>query len=481
MILNDEERMGKIQTVVEKTKKWLTHEICSGRSGKTRKLYDIQRKIKSHNSRNGQHRVVRVGTDDQNCPVLFMLETLAGRSDRLCLWRLPSIWWRNNNKDQSQIPSLARVNCSRGKKHGETQWQQDHWKAVDARRGALKHNKDTIVIRWQEDEKYRNSQQAHEMDRRILPILGLPHDDRHLLHSTVASEAPVREHHLVGVPRWGSSSWTNESKKRFETHSENSRKSLTRTRTTKFRHSEERENEAKTIRWSTASRNGMDESKLENLFHATFPLHHLQKIGSNTNIKTLNCANSKTPNGKITSGEITRCGKSESYSLFCKTDVAATLQDSCAIVDFFKEFRSQERANPLQATGGEDRTLRRTHILLGLFLCSALDSTLHTYMRACGSSQTRDMIWTCCILARLLKSHPISQHVSHNASRHAWPISSFCTPPQTTPDSLLTGIRRTPCATPLAGMLYGHLAESSISSHRSNVLDLQRDCGLLAL
>ena len=42
-------------------------------------------------------------------------------------------------------------------------------------------------------------------------------------------------------------------------------------------------------------------------------------------------------------------------------------------------------------------------------------------------------------------------------------FSSFCsTPPQTTPDSLLlTGIRRTPCATLPGGMLYGHLSESS--------------------
>ena len=38
------------------------------------------------------------------------------------------------------------------KKHGETQWQQDHWKAMDARRGAWKHNEGTIAIRWQEDE-----------------------------------------------------------------------------------------------------------------------------------------------------------------------------------------------------------------------------------------------------------------------------------------------------------------------------------------
>ena len=42
-------------------------------------------------------------------------------------------------------------------------------------------------------------------------------------------------------------------------------------------------------------------------------------------------------------------------------------------------------------------------------------------------------------------------------------FSSFCSsPPQTTPSSLLlTGIRGTFCATPLAGMQFGHLAESS--------------------
>ena len=44
------------------------------------------------------------------------------------------------------------------------------------------------------------------------------------------------------------------------------------------------------------------------------------------------------------------------------------------------------------------------------------------------------------------------------------PFPSFCfTPPQTTPNSLLlTGIRRPPCAPPPAGMLVGHLAESSL-------------------
>ena len=56
---------------------------------------------------------------------------------------------------------FARVDRSRSKKHDETQWQQDHWKAVDAKRGAKTHDKATNTIRWQQDEKYRNSQLAH--------------------------------------------------------------------------------------------------------------------------------------------------------------------------------------------------------------------------------------------------------------------------------------------------------------------------------
>ena len=129
-----------------------------------------------------------------------------------------------------------------------------------------RHNSNQVARGW----KISKFSASPWMDRGILPILGLSHDDRHLLHRTRASEAPVREHHHVGVQRWGSSSWTNECKKRFQTHCENSRKSSIRTRTTEFTNSEERENEAKTIRWNIASRIRMDESKFEDLFLATF-------------------------------------------------------------------------------------------------------------------------------------------------------------------------------------------------------------------
>ena len=37
------------------------------------------------------------------------------------------------------------------------------------------------------------------MDRGILPIPGPPHDDRHLVHRTLAPEALVRKHHHAGI------------------------------------------------------------------------------------------------------------------------------------------------------------------------------------------------------------------------------------------------------------------------------------------
>ena len=56
---------------------------------------------------------------------------------------------------------FARINRPKGKKCCESQWPQHQWKVVDATRGAHKRGHDTITIRWQRDDKYRNSQLAH--------------------------------------------------------------------------------------------------------------------------------------------------------------------------------------------------------------------------------------------------------------------------------------------------------------------------------
>ena len=55
----------------------------------------------------------------------------------------------------------AAVTLSRGKKHGHNQWQMDHAKAVDVKRGVRRRGRHTSVLsRWQNDETYRASQLA---------------------------------------------------------------------------------------------------------------------------------------------------------------------------------------------------------------------------------------------------------------------------------------------------------------------------------
>ena len=109
-----------------------------------------------------------------------------------------------HTKDQSQIPGCdcpLLLCTSELLKRKKTQRNSVAKRPLESN-GCPKRSKkdqDSIVIGWQEDEKYRNSQKAHGWTR-ILPILEPPHDDRHLLHRTLAPEALVREHHHVGMP-----------------------------------------------------------------------------------------------------------------------------------------------------------------------------------------------------------------------------------------------------------------------------------------
>ena len=41
---------------------------------------------------------------------------------------------------------LARVNRARGKKHGDQQWKEDQWKAIDAKKGARNHNDHPSIL-----------------------------------------------------------------------------------------------------------------------------------------------------------------------------------------------------------------------------------------------------------------------------------------------------------------------------------------------
>ena len=64
--------------------------------------------------------------------------------------------------DRIRTAFAASVVISRGKKSGHNPWQQDHHKAMDAKRGVLKRSKYiSILDRWQNDEVYRASHLLH--------------------------------------------------------------------------------------------------------------------------------------------------------------------------------------------------------------------------------------------------------------------------------------------------------------------------------
>ena len=82
---------------------------------------------------------------------------------------------------------------------------------------------------------------------------------------------------------------------------------------------------------------------------------------------------------------------------------------------------------------------------------------LHTHMRV-----TQDVHRSCVVPVRTLKSstHSIFHRPLFDVLD---PCPSCCsTPPPSTPTALpMSGIRRSPCATPHGGLLFGYLAEST--------------------
>ena len=89
------------------------------------------------------------------------------------------------------------LECNGCLKRSKKEWRRLHCDQVARRRKVSTFSKSS----W--------------MDRRILPIPGPPHDDRHLLQRTMAPEAPVRKDHRAGMQWWWSPSWTDASAKRF--------------------------------------------------------------------------------------------------------------------------------------------------------------------------------------------------------------------------------------------------------------------------
>ena len=56
---------------------------------------------------------------------------------------------------------FVKTDDSRGARCGQSQWQYNHWKAKDANRHAERKKHRTVVLRWQNVERCRNSRKVY--------------------------------------------------------------------------------------------------------------------------------------------------------------------------------------------------------------------------------------------------------------------------------------------------------------------------------
>ena len=183
VILKDYERMGKSVKSVEER---LRHEIYWGdlRKPESSLIFSEEHSRIIHEM--GNIKLDELEQMSQHYPPPFMLQAFA--------WGMTIL---STCHVSMAFHHLVRVNGSRGKKHGETPWEQDHWKVMDAKRGAKKRDKDTNTIRWQQDEEYRISKQAHGWTEEYYRYLkysatmdisyAAPWHQRHRYESTITS------------------------------------------------------------------------------------------------------------------------------------------------------------------------------------------------------------------------------------------------------------------------------------------------------
>ena len=142
MTLEDEERLGQIQEVVEKSRNESpTESIIEdlGRPEKSVKFSEESSRTIHELGRIELHELGQISRTLQCHPCLkHMPAGLTFCSCGICLRPHEEQIKRIGARFQAMIVPhyLTRVSYSRGKKHGEAQWQRDHGKAMDAPRGA---------------------------------------------------------------------------------------------------------------------------------------------------------------------------------------------------------------------------------------------------------------------------------------------------------------------------------------------------------
>ena len=178
------------------------------------------------------------------------------------------------------------------------------------RRGATRKGHDSIVIRWQEDEKHRNSQTVIDGQKTFAFIwtISLRSTSRTVRHGTTgtSTRSPSRWYAVMMIAKVDRCeheeilSPLHEFSQVFDKNKDERILLFRRTREYGKDHSMKHREQS----WN-------DRVKFGTFIGRNFPLHHPHNNGGNTNTKILNAANIKTLDGEITSG-----GNSDDYRHF---------------------------------------------------------------------------------------------------------------------------------------------------------------------
>ena len=168
-----------------------------------------------------------------------------------------------------------------------------HWKARDAQRGAIKKNQASIVLRWQNDARYRESQKAHGWTEDYCRYLDyLTTID--ISYSATWQKRNQHENTILMV-------FNDDDKQAGPMRARKDFKSTTQTLTDLPREREHGKDPS--MKHCEQTWNGT--ANIGKPTGRKLPFHHLHNNGGNTNTKTLN-------------GEINIGGKSDGYRLLSK-------------------------------------------------------------------------------------------------------------------------------------------------------------------
>ena len=383
MILEDEERVGRIQKVVEKLRNGSRTKSSNADLAEPEKSIKFSEESSRTIHELGNIEFHELGQISRTVQCRSFLkhipEGLTFCACGICLRLDEETIHRIKAKFQAAVVPyyFARVNYSRGKRHGEISIaKRPLERAMDARRGANKKGHNSIVIRCSE---------SSWMDRRILAIPGPPHDNRHLFYRTLAPEAPVRGTITLVCNDDGRQARPMRARKGFK---------LTTKILTSLRQEQGRQNSfipknervrQRPFGEALPADQEWQNNKLENLLVATFLF-----IILTTMVATRPSRHSmaRTPRHSM--------ARSQLVGRVMAADSFKDTQDF-----FFTDFAYIHRRMSCTRREGEDRTLRRTHMFLSLVGVVHLIAplTFHTHMRV-----AQDMIGTCCTSAHSQKS-----------------------------------------------------------------------------